>query len=244
MDITESQNEQIVGGKSEESPDLFLEFIHTDIGRKINNYLYSLMKQAEPIYEGNHDKKGVVVFLSRKGYWLYRIFKEHVSWRKLFDSVTIVSDRYVAKWVNKAWDGRPIYIVDDTVTSGSTMFSVYQQIREQYPSSNIITVAIFSLVTKSELKESYLEQWTDRSEEEAEKYQEFLDTLIFGEVSLPASLGWLSYNQIALFQQLLSPYVIDLPLMKTEGESLLSKEVFERFLRIRNGWQYVDNSWC
>lgn len=240
MEIVELQSEQ--NQDIEYEKDLFLTFIKTDIGKKINNYLYSLVEQVK-------SSGGVVVFLSRKGYWLYRFFRKYVLWRNCFNGMTAVSDRYVAKWVNKDWKGRTIYIVDDTVTSGSTMFSVYQKIREQYPSSKIVTVAIFSLVTKSELKENYVRQLSSDSQEKieivekTEKYQEFLNTLIFGEVSMPTALGWLSYNQIALFQQLLSPYVIDLPLMKNENERPLALEKFEELKEIKGNWLYVDNSY-
>lgn len=237
MEIVEAQSEQNQEIAYEKRQ--FLEFIRTDIGRKIKDYLYSLMKQAKR-------SGGIIVFLSRKGYWLYRVFKKYASWMEEFDHICVFSDRYVAKWINDSWKEKIIYIVDDTVTSGSTMFSVYQKIREQYPLSEVVTVAIFSLVTKSELKENYVRQLSGGSQEKIEKYQEFLDTLIFGEVSMPAALGWLSYNQIALFQQLLTPYVIDLPLMnliKTEGKLFLSLEEFEGLKEIKGNWQYVDNSY-
>lgn len=220
--------------------ELFLEFIQTEIGRKISNYLYSLMKLANKC-------QGVVVFLSRKGYWLYRVFRKYNPWGEdLFQGVTIVSDRYVVKWVNESWHKKNIFIVDDTLTTGTAMFTIYQKMKQQYPEADVVTVAMFSLMTKSELKEKY-EKRVEEKEQDAgelmEDYQKFLDSLMFGEISLPADLGWLSYNQIALFQKLLTPYVVDLPLLQNKKGTTISSEKFQRLKGIKSGWQYEDNSY-
>lgn len=225
----------------------FEKFSRTSLGRAIDDHLQRILRKA---------KGGIVIFLSRKGYWLYRVYRRYAGWdESLCKDVTIISDRYVKKWSEEDWNGKKFYIVDDTVTTGGSMFDIFQKVREQYPNSSVSCIALFMRMSNQELRELMMENkmWEP---EKLEKLEDFLAHLtIYDRVSLE-QIGWLSYEQIHLFQKLLVPYVVDLPLL-TDGKyvceskeperdhhySQFDSDVFEALLRMEGDWKYEDNSY-
>lgn len=223
----------------------FEEFQNTELGKRIGQIFNQLLSASTDC---------VIVFLSRKGYWLYRVFREFAGWNpEIFENVIIVSDRYIAKWKNEEWNHKKILIVDDTVTSGMTIFHVYAQLRRQYPEAEVIPMAVFMMLNSEELRtrmESIL------SREEVEVYlEDFIESLKEGARIAASEVGWLSYEQIHLFQQILVPYVVDLPYMTgkeiAEQEYVESwpycpvifKNKFEKLINWKDDWEYIDNSY-
>lgn len=227
---------------------IFLKFSNTYLGQKICELLKYILLEAKA-------KGGVVIFLSRKGYWLYQVCRRYGNWDKeLVDGVTVVSDRYVSKWFNPEWVGKPFYIVDDTVTTGLTMYQIFGQVRSSYTPQIIHCIALFMCMTRSELQSMMVSRLT--SGEELEALPDFLDSFKALDRVSVEQIGWLSYEQIYLFQKLLIPYVVDLPSVadknyifdKKENESnhhysICTDFWLKRLQQMQGDWVYEDNSY-
>lgn len=225
--------------------DIFLKFYHTPYGKRMDLILQDILKKA---------KGGIVIFLSRKGYWLYRTFRKYAGWdASVWENVTVISDRYTAKWKNMEWDGKNFYVVDDTVTSGNSMYGVYRHICICYPHSEVIPVAFFIMNKKRELRRKMEE---NIPENKLEYLDAFIDGLRAYEQTNSSGIGWLSYEQICLFQMLMIPYVIDLPAVidasyepeeeDSEGNhhyAVYRQEEFEHLLAMDGDWKYEDNTY-
>lgn len=227
---------------------IFIKFSKTDLGQKINDLFKSILLDAKA-------SGGVVIFLSRKGYWLYQVYRRYGDWEKgLTDGVIVVSDRYVSKWFNPEWTGRSFYIVDDTVTTGLTMYHIYGQIRAYYNPSRIHCIAFFMRMTGFELQRMMESRLIGNEEQEC--LPDFLDSFETLDRVSVEQIGWLSYEEIYLFQKLLIPYVVDLPSVADENYSFEKQENefnhrysvcsgtwFTKLLRMQGDWVYEDNSY-
>lgn len=222
-------------------------FLNTLFGQRICTSLHKIILRAK-------SENAVVVFLSRKGYWLYRLCRQYAGWtEELFEDCVVISDRFVTKWLENTWNGRPFYVVDDTVTSGVSMFYVYKKLKEQYPASSVTPIALFVTLDRDELVKNLKMRL---QQEDTALVDEFMkDFQVEYQISA-SSVGWLSYEQIYAFQNRMVSYVVDLPIiseknyMSNQPEtdenhqySIITKEVFSELQRFSGEWDYVDNSY-
>lgn len=222
-------------------------FLNTVFGQRICMSLRNILLRAKK-------ENAIIVFMSRKGYWLYRLCRQCAGWtEELFDDCVVISDRYIAKWSEDTWNGRPFYLIDDTVTSGVSMFYVYKKLREQYPDSNVTPIALFVSADRYELIKNLKMRL---QQENMTLVDEFMYDFQV-EYQIPASsVGWLSYQQIYAFQNRMISYVVDLPVIseinynsdqpETENNhqySVIARDVFEELQRFSGEWEYVDNSY-
>lgn len=228
---------------------IFDKFFQTPIGQQINDNLQKTLQRA---------KGGVVIFLSRKGYWLYQIYRRYAGWKqKIYDDITIISDRYISKWYEESWNGKPLFIVDDTITTGISMFNVFKKVRHQYSESKITCITFFMRMSHQELRKLMMAQLSDGIRpQDIDELNVFLDCLEAYEKVTFGQIGWLSYEQIYLFQKLMVPYVVDLPVLtdvnyeynyeeseRNHHYSVLGYDTFEKLKQICGDWRYEDNSY-
>ncbi len=225
----------------------FEKFLSTQEGQWISDRLLKILERAQG---------GVVVFLARKGYWLYRMCRRYADWpEEVLNNVTIVSDRFVAKWEKEEWNtsNTKIFIVDDTVTSGLSLYRIYAKIRNQYPNADIRPVSLFMSLDKKEL-ESRLK--TRLGDEEKKYLQDFIKILLICEEVSFEEIGEFSYKQIYMFQEEMVPYVIDLPMVSAvayDGEKgfteenhqyvILPTDSFKEMISTYGEWKFEENSY-
>lgn len=225
----------------------FEKFLSTQAGQWISDRLLKILERAQG---------GVVVFLARKGYWLYRMCRRYADWpEEVLNNLTIVSDRFVAKWKKEEWNNlnTKIFIVDDTVTSGLSLYRIYAKIKDQYPNADIYPVSLFMSLDKKKLENRLKIRL---GSEESKYLQDFIETLmIYKEVSFE-EIGEFSYKQIYMFQEEMVPYVIDLPLISAGGYDgkkryaeenhqyiILPIESFKEMTSTYGEWKFEDNSY-
>lgn len=228
---------------------VFDKFFQTPIGQQINDNLQQILRRA---------KGGVVIFLSRKGYWLYQIYRRYAMWeQEICSNVTIISDRYISKWYQESWNGKPLFIVDDTITTGISMFNVFKKVRHQYSESKITCITFFMRMSNQELRSLMIAQLSDGIQfQDMDELSVFLDCLEACDKVTFGQIGWLSYEQVYLFQKLMVPYVVDLPVLTDENYeynnaesesnhhySVLHHDTFEKLKQICGDWRYEDNSY-
>ena len=228
---------------------VFMEFFKTRIGQAINETLKNILKSAK-------NAGGVVIFLSRKGYWLYRIYRLYAEWDdELCRDVIIVSDRYIVKWYESDWNGRRIYIIDDSITTGFSMLNAFERVSELYPNAVINCMAIFMRLSKLELKQQLQDKIVQKENDESAEVRldNFLNHLKIFEKISAGDIGKLAYDQVYLFQKIMVPYVIDLPqfrykfletdMSEKHNYAVVNKDMFYKLQQIYGDWICEDNSY-
>lgn len=182
----------------------FIQFIESENGSKVRSFFEYIMNEDTPC--------DVIVFLTRKGYWLYRIYCWYYGIK--IDHKIICSDRKIDKGdiqeIKKlsGKDNATVYIVDDTLSSGVTANKIYKVIKSEWTDANIIPVACFMSASSDNIKDNFNDSVLD---------EEFIHQLCYFSKSTPWELGNLSFEQAKLAQSELMPYVVDLPFLVTDS---------------------------
>ena len=199
-----------------------------------------------------------VVFLCRRGYWLFLIACAYYNWD--IDKKKILSDRYVMKDYNPdfAKEGVKFALVDDSMNTGYALFRVYKKIRKTYGKADI--EPLVGCLGVKDIKNEQISTTPDIDRNEIEEFKKCVKNMFL--VSDEA-IGELSYKIIEMTQEQMIPYVVDLPflvdksfkgenyldeLRNTNSEigkrtSKISKEVFYDLIEKNDVWRYNDISY-
>lgn len=189
----------------------FLDFIESDSGKKIKEIFIYLFDKS--------DEWDVLVLLTRKGYWLFRMICWYLGLtippsKRCF----IMSDRKVDKGDIQEVKDRlkkqdaVIYIVDDTLSTGLTANRVYRIFNEEWPQAHVIPLTCFIAVAEDGSKKTLIDKSILKQEcDEIDK--RFLKDLSYFHLAPLAELGKLSYKQALVAQLEMVPYVVDLPFL-------------------------------
>lgn len=236
----------------------FMEFIRSERGMQVWNFFEYLIN--------NQKEWDVIIFLTRKGYWLYRMACWYLG-IKFPEGKVVVSDRKIDKGDiqeirNQAGkEDAVVYIVDDTLSTGVTAYRIYDLITKEWKKADVFPVACFLAVSVGEMKKMLL---AGSNEEADASYEQFIENLGYFYKASPEELGRFSYEQAMIAQRELVPYVVDLPFMVDETYnpneeitcferkfdkdgnrrySVLTNQDFTRLCRGNQDWKYVDNTY-
>lgn len=216
-------------------------------------FLDWLLELSRQDTRGNYDSSNsgpLFVFVSKKGYWLYRMVIQYLreesnpsSWIQAINnnSIEVKSDRYFTKIISldeirESLTDRRIYVVDDFLVRGHNISRFCKLIKKIEPTVKPIPVVYA--------------KWTGFKPSE-EDTKEFSELKYKSEISL-YDIGKLSVWETRKFHRSGIPYVIDLPFLKAVGASEEAKPFFsieltkEQFKQLTNAsdsvWQYIDTS--
>lgn len=243
-----------------------------------NIHLY--LKKLVSKISDSEEKKIILLLITRKGYWLFKtILDKDDELRQLVDELEaagklqICSDRYVMKEFRdkeseddepSILSGHEVWIFDDTVNNGNTLFYYYCKAKKLKAKDIHIMVyaapADFFMHRKVELQDSEyqkkkLEQYErifkapNNSEEVHLSFEEELNKFyanFSSYVVLPReSIAALSIEECLRFQENVNPMVMDLPVFTlrkdSEDEVFLSDEEFIKLKKKTARWEYVEN---
>lgn len=197
-----------------------------------------------------------VIFMCRKAYWLYRTLRCYSQeWDKKYGQLVILSNRLIIKepdeLLNKGY--HVVYVFDDTVNTGRSLYQIYKILKAMKPEFEVRLVVACAPESKEALKEKLIVQ---EKGENPELIEEFFETLSIGYYVNIDEIGWISSQEIYMYQRELIPYVIELPFMKEETDTKivqwtdknpyvinLRKEIFRSLCISGTQWDYVDNSY-
>lgn len=233
----------------------FQHFINSTNGKNVLEFLDYILNKIDTV--------DVIIFLTRKGYWLYRMAIWYgvltVSNKK---PLVISTDRLIEKGdiddINKKVqkENLEIFIIDDTLSSGVTANRVYKKVKSALPNANVTPVACFLSVTNEDIKDTFKADAAD---------MDFLNHLSYFKKATPAELGAFSYEQAKVAQLEMTPYVVDLPFLVDVSydnskpiksiSTSMSKEANRRFSFMpvyefdylcigEENWLFYDNTYC
>lgn len=197
-----------------------------------------------------------VIFMCRKAYWLYRVLRSCLpQWDERYGQLVVLSNRLIIKeedeLLNKGY--HIVYVFDDTINTGRSLYQIYKILKDMKPDFCIQLVVACAPESKERLKSKLIEQ---ESGEDREQIEKFFDTLSIGYYVDVDEIGWISSQEIYMYQREMIPYVIELPFMREETniESArllqenpyiihLKKETFRGLCISGTQWDYVDNSY-
>lgn len=196
-----------------------------------------LMQVYEEMKEQG-DKKPLFVFVTKKGYWLYRCVRELLcllpdeerdACTAFWDSIWVKSDRYFTKapCVDEFADCQ-IFIIDDIVHTGAN----FSRMRDLIENSRL-KITKFVAFAVEERRENLI----DGIEKKEIRYCSDLSSTDLGNVSI---------EEIMLFHSLGVPYAIDLPSLKVTGILALAQDDGLAFSSGRLTREEFDLlcSWC
>lgn len=209
----------------------------------------------DKLHEGRWD---IFVLINRKGYWDYKIFfPDGVKDKK--EVQKIISDRYLEKssWekLRRLIQGKAVIIYDDSLTNGSNLFYYFLLCKAAGAKEVIPMVYALNSAFPSESSRILMrrESGRIRDEEFWEKndkdslIQEFVDKIKFRVLLNGCETERMSRWQTVLFQQNVSPLVMDLPIInrihgKREKQIILTLEQLNKLKQSFNEqWQYIEN---
>lgn len=202
----------------------------------------------------------IFVLINRKGYWDYKIFfpdgiKNKLNGRKM----KIISDRYLEKCsrreLKRLVQGKIVSIYDDSLTNGSNLFYYYLLCKAAGAEEIIPMVYALNSAFPSENAKVLMRRETTRicDEEFWGRYSkdglidEFISKIKFRVLLDNCETERMSRWQTVLFQQNVSPLVMDLPIInRMRGNNskkiLLSWEQLDRLKQSANDrWKYIEN---
>lgn len=215
------------------------------------------------------------VAVTRKGYWLYKNVEEEVLEKLESDSsdkIRIYSDRYILKDLDfKSIQGRKVILFDDSVNNGNNLFFFYTLFLK-HGAVEVMPV-VYAMSTEYisnmdpgsqtcpenkylEYKRVYrkeLEQGTSEAElrkEAWKKYRAFNKSLEYQKIMTASEMSKFSLKQLLLAQDCLSPFVMDLPMLRNEKQSVskykcitFSNREWEAVTEKTKSWEYIPNTY-
>ena len=217
---------------------------------------YMTVKSLKSVLDKAVAENAPVIFMCRKAYWLYRTLRCYSQeWDKKYGQLVILSNRLIIKepdeLLNKGY--HVVYVFDDTVNTGRSLYQIYKILKAMKPEFEVRLVVACAPESKETLKEKLIVQ---EKGENPELIEEFFETLSIGYYVNIDEIGWISSQEIYMYQRELIPYVIELPFMKEETDTKivqwtdknpyvinLRKEIFRSLCISGTQWDYVDNSY-
>ncbi len=217
---------------------------------------YMTVKSLKSVLDKAVAENAPVIFMCRKAYWLYRTLRCYSQeWDKKYGQLVILSNRLIIKepdeLLNKGY--HVVYVYDDTVNTGRSLYQIYKILKAMKPEFEVRLVVACAPESKETLKEKLIVQ---EKGENPEQIEEFFKTLSIGYYVNIDEIGWISSQEIYMYQRELIPYVIELPFMKEETDTKivqwtdknpyvinLRKEIFRSLCISGTQWDYVDNSY-
>ncbi len=223
-------------------------------GEPFKKFLCWLLEEKEPEDMKAYPNLNTVplfVFVSKKGYWIYRLMTECLyresllPWRERLQarSIEVKSDRYFTKMVEldefpPILCHRRIYVVDDFLIKGQNIGRFCRLIRDKAKGSQIFPV-VFA-------------KWEEFHPEN--DIPEFENLCSYCQFDSLTEIGRLSTWETQWFHRAGIPYVIDLPFLTlTDAASRrtdsffsgkLSKQQFQHLCGVQNSlWSCIDNSY-
>lgn len=163
------------------------------------------LRRAYEEVEDDGEGRPLFVFVTKKGYWLYRCIYHHLyllpegdayqSCRKFWDSIWVRSDRFFTKSPDVSeFTTCQLFIIDDIVHTGANFQRMRQLVQENgLKIAKYVTFAIEDCVEPL--------------------WDEAADIWTCSKLS-SNDLGKISIEEIILFHSLGAPYTIDLPMLK------------------------------
>lgn len=217
---------------------------------------YMTVKSLKSVLDKAVAENVPVIFMCRKAYWLYRTLRCYSQeWDKKYGQLVILSNRLIIKepdeLLNKGY--HVVYVFDDTVNTGRSLYQIYKILKAMKPEFEVRLVVACAPESKETLKEKLIVQ---EKGENPELIEEFFETLSIGYYVNIDEIGWISSQEIYMYQRELIPYVIELPFMKEETDTKivqwtdknpyvinLRKEIFRSLCISGTQWDYADNSY-
>lgn len=208
-------------------------FFGKDIWDDLYEYVYYIIDEVRR----NIDEY-VIVPITRKGYWLFKVVSESMD---ISNDIILKTDRYI----NKALDdlifkNRTVILIDDTLTHGDYLIDFYTRLKNRVDSIKLIPY-IFYL--NSEYKFG--------ANKERKKFDG--DLRYFRKMNTEDLSEFCTY-EMALFHELLIPYTIDIPILKTGNKHkdyftflnnaiIIDKDKLDVLFGSNSEWQYEDYSY-
>ena len=217
---------------------------------------YMTVKSLKSVLDKAVAENAPVIFMCRKAYWLYRTLRCYSQeWDKKYGKLVILSNRLIMKepdeLLNKGYHA--VYVFDDTVNTGRSLYQIYKILKAMKPEFEVRLVVACAPESKETLKEKLIVQ---EKGENPRQIEEFFKALSIGYYVNIDEIGWISSQEIYMYQRELIPYVIELPFMKEETDTKivqwtdknpyvinLRKEIFRSLCISGTQWDYVDNSY-
>ena len=220
--------------------EIFDSFIKDRAGKNVMRALEDTLNKAVA-------ENAPVIFMCRKAYWLYRVFRMYSGlWKKEYDQLTILSNRFIYKEdVSEILNRNKVYVFDDTMNTGRSLFKAYIQLKETYPD----ICELRMLVACTALFPAEIRNYIGDEENQIEAFQKSLTVWDYVKAE---DVGWLSSQEILMFQKMLIPYVIELPFLSSNSQVVdeknpyvvsLSEQKFKELILEKENWRYVDNSY-
>lgn len=221
-----------------------------DYVKKFTKFLDQLLQSSienNAQNEGVQNKTPLFVFVSKKGYWIYRLVErclnEKSAWAQALHtgSIEVKSDRYFTKMTSPQemslmLEDRWIYVVDDFLIRGKNLARFYESIQNVAHGSQIIPV-VFT-------------RWKKFHPTNYETFFNGGKSISLGSVASLHEIGRQSIWETQEFFRRGIPYVIDLPFFQAANNSskdffnvVLTKAQFEQLTdNAGSNWQYRDTS--
>lgn len=223
------------------------------------------------------DNWDILILITRKGYWAYKVLVDQETQKRVKSKgKKIYTDRYITKCLDfEEFKEKRVWIYDDTMTHGTTLFFYYSYFQKL---GIAVVPIVYGLSTEypSEISEKFLIREYQRvirssenilAESEKEKrakksIEEFNKDLRWHVRLSPANISNICVKETQIFQDCLSPLVIDLPILsrmkkdngvitvpayinKGESEGItMDMTDFNKVISENRKWEFVDNCFC
>lgn len=174
----------------------------------------------------------VLILITRKGYWAYKIMVECGEQKRLREKGReVYSDRYISKCLDiDQFKGKRVWIYDDTMTNGTNQFFFFSYLRKHRAK---VTPHVFGLnvdypsdSSRKLLQREYKRICRDEAldpEEERKKanneIQAFETSLKWRMRLTSADIAKICVQEVQYFQDCMCPMVVDLPIMSCVKKS-------------------------
>lgn len=210
--------------------------------------------------EKEDDRWDILIVVTRKGFWMYKILTDNYQIKANVNEPYEYSDRYLTKALDrKFFEGKRVCLVDDTLTRGYSLFRNYC-ILKRYGAKSV-SPYVYAVSTEfPKLGRQNVDQMQDIVEEVYKRtpvlvedgfpnmYEEFAQRTRGFRYMTPDNISRLCLAETELFQQLLCPMVVNLPMMvnKPDGkimtdEIVMDKSRFYQFTQENDEWKFVPN---
>lgn len=205
-----------------------------------------------------------LLLVTRKGFWIYNIIRDDIAKdmeEDFWNSGDFIEEKYTDRYLLNALDhsfvkGKRVCLVDDTLSNGCNLFRYYcilkiKGARDIVPYVYAISTAFPRDRVKAEMLEIYKRIFKTESVYEAERvYAEFCDKMKCYRYMSQDNVSRFCLAEIELFQQVLCPMVVNLPMMVSRTGGSVMKDHFimddVQFQQLTKGdfnWKYVRNEY-
>ena len=212
------------------------------------------------IQEKKDGKWDILILVTRKGFWIFKIITDCYGIGVDIKENYIYTDRYLMKTLNPAFiRGKRVCLVDDTVSRGYSLFHHYCVMkclgaRDIYPYVYAISTEFPGKLDGEEAQmqkiasEVYKAMDKQGDKDIPQLYNSFLESIRGFRYMSQDNISRLCLDETELFQKLLCPMVVNLPMLvsKPDGEVMKDEFILDGALYTRlcegdGQWTYVNN---